>query len=253
MIAKTQEEIAGLRAAGKLLAEALRHVATLVAPGVTTASLDLAAEKFIRDAGATPAFLNYQPEGASYAFPAALCVSINDEVVHGIPSDERVVQAGDLVMIDLGLSVEGYFADAAITVCAGECDEKGTLLIRATEEALKAALRVVKPGARMGDVSAAIESVAKKYKLGVVEDLGGHSLGRVPHEGPFVPNAGKAGKGVVLEEGLVLAIEPIFTEGGGDIELAADEWTYVTADGSRSAETEHTVLVTKDGCEVLTA
>ncbi|HEY4501784.1 MAG TPA: type I methionyl aminopeptidase [Candidatus Paceibacterota bacterium] len=253
MIAKTAQEVAGLRAAGKLLAGALRHVATLVVPGVTTASLDLAAEKFIRDAGATPAFLNYQPKGASYAFPAVLCVSINDEVVHGIPSDGRVIQAGDLVMLDLGLSLGGYFADAAITVCAGDCDKKGKLLIEATEEALRAAIKVARPGARMGDISAAIEAVAKKYKLGVVEDLGGHSLGLVPHEAPFVPNAGQAGKGVVLEEGLVLAIEPIFTEGGGDIELAADEWTYVTADGSRSAETEHTVLITKDGCEVLTA
>jgi methionyl aminopeptidase len=126
-------------------------------------------------------------------------------------------------------------------------------LIRATQEALRAAIAVARPGARRGDISAAIAAVAKKYGMGVVEDLGGHSLGRVPHEGPFVPNAGEAGKGVLLEEGLVLAIEPIFTEGKGDIELAADEWTYVTQDGSRSAETEHTVLITKDGCEILTA
>ena len=252
MIAKTKEDIAGLRAAGKLLAEALRHTAALVRPGVNTAELDLAAEKFIREAGAVPAFLNYKPEGASYAFPAALCVSINDEVVHGIPSEEYVIEEGDLVMLDLGLSLNGYFADAAITVCAGECDEKGKVLIQATEEACKAAIKVAKPGARMGDIGAAIQAVAKKYGLGVVEELGGHSLGKVPHESPFVPNTGVAGKGHVLEEGLVLAIEPIFTEGGGDIELMEDEWTYVTADGSRSAETEHTVLITKDGAEVLT-
>ncbi|MDB5225267.1 MAG: Methionine aminopeptidase type [Candidatus Adlerbacteria bacterium] len=253
MIAKTQEEIEGLRRAGKLLAEALRHTATLVVPGVSTAALDLAAEEYIRAAGAVPAFLNYTPEGAAYAFPAALCVSINDEVVHGIPDEERLVEEGDLVMLDLGLSLDGYFADAAITVCAGACDEKGRVLIEATQEALREALKVARPGARMGDIGAAIEAVARKYGLGVVEDLGGHSLGRVPHEGPFVPNLGEAGKGHVLEEGLVLAIEPIFTEGGGDIELMEDEWTYVTADGSRSAETEHTVLITKDGVEVLTA
>ncbi len=256
MIATTPEEITGLRAAGKLLAEALRHAASLVAPGITTAALDLAAEEFIRENGGIPAFLNYTPEGASYAFPAALCVSINDEVVHGIPSEERVIAEGDLVMLDLGLSLHGYFADAAVTVVAGQSDkqsdERGKILIEATEEAFKEALKVAKPGARMGDIGAAIEAVARKYGLGVVEDLGGHSLGRVPHEPPFVPNTGKVGTGHVLEEGLVLAIEPIFTEGAGDIELMEDEWTYVTADGSRSAETEHTVLITKTGAEVLT-
>lgn len=252
MIATTQEDISGLRAAGKLLAQALRHTTALVVPGVTTAELDLAAEKFIREHGAVPAFLDYKPEGASYAFPAALCVSINDEVVHGIPSEECVIEEGDLVMLDLGLSLNGYFADSARTVCVGECDEKGRALVAATEEAFKAALKVAKPGARMGDIGAAIEAVAKKHGFGVVEELGGHSLGLVPHEGPFVPNTGKAGKGHVLEEGLVLAIEPIFTEGVGDIELMEDEWTYVTADGSRSAETEHTVLITKNGAEVLT-
>lgn len=252
MIVKTPEEIQGLRAAGKLLAQALRHTAGMVAPGITTAALDLAAEEFIRENGAIPAFLNYTPEGAAYAFPAALCVSINDEVVHGIPSEDRIIEEGDLVMLDLGLSLNGYFADAAVTVVAGKGDEKGDVLIQATEEAFKAALKVAKPGARMGDIGAAIEAVARKYGLGVVEDLGGHSLGLVPHEPPFVPNTGEAGTGHVLEEGLVLAIEPIFTEGAGDIELMEDEWTYVTADGSRSAETEHTVLITKDGAEVLT-
>jgi methionyl aminopeptidase len=253
MIAKTQEEIAGLRAAGKLLAEALRHTAALVKPGINTAELDLAAEKFIRDHGAVPAFLNYKPDGASYAFPAALCVSINDEVVHGIPSEEYVIEEGDLVMLDLGLSLDGYFADMATTVCAGEIDEKGRVLVDATQEAFRAALKAAKPGARMGDIGAAIQAVAEKHGLGVVEELGGHSLGRVAHEAPFVPNTGVAGRGHVLVEGLVLAIEPIFTEGGGDIELMDDEWTYVTADGSRSAETEHTVLITKDGAEILTA
>lgn len=253
MIAKTTEEIAGLRVAGNLLAEALRKTAALVAPGVTTAALDLAAERFVREQGGVPAFLNYQQEGSSYPFPAALCVSINEEVVHGIPSEGRIVQAGDLVMLDLGLSLNGYFVDAAVTVCAGACDERGQTLIRATEEALTEALKIARPGARMGDLGTAIASVAQKYGLGVVEELGGHSLGRVPHEPPFVPNTGKAGTGPKLIEGLVLAIEPIFTEGGGAVELAPDGWTYVTRDGSRSAETEHTVLITKDGAEILTA
>jgi methionyl aminopeptidase len=253
MIAKTTEEVAGLRAAGKLLAEALRETAKLVRPGVATAALDLAAEKYIRDAGATPAFLNYSQEGSAYPFPAALCVSINDEVVHGIPSEERIVVDGDVVMLDLGLNLGGYFADAAISVIAGEGSEEDKALIAATQEAFAAALKAAKPGNRVGDIGAAIEAVAKSHGLGVVEDLGGHSLGRVPHEPPFVPNAGRAGTGPELVEGLVLAIEPIFTRGRGDIELMPDEWTYVTADGSRSAETEHTVLITKNGAEVLTA
>jgi len=253
MIATTPQELASLRQAGKILAHALREVAKLVKPGVTTAALDLAAEKLVRDAGASPSFLNYKPEGASYPFPAALCVSINDEVVHGIPSEKRVIQEGDLVMLDLGLSLDGYFADAAVTLMAGQGDSKSKILIEATQEALREAVRLARPGARMGDLGAVIEATAKKYGLGVVEELGGHSLGQVPHEPPFVPNVGKAGKGVVLEEGLVLAIEPIFTLGQGEIELAPDEWTYVTADGSRSAETEHTILITKDGAEILTA
>lgn len=252
MIAKTQDEIANLRTAGRILAEALNHTAALVKPGLTTAELDLAAEKYIREAGAVPAFLNYQPDGAAYPFPAALCVSIDDEVVHGIPKEERVLKAGDMVMLDLGLSYNGYFSDMAITVCVGACDPKGEALVAATREALDAAIAQVKPGAHIGDISAAIEAVGRKHGLGIVTDLGGHSLGTTPHEPPFVANTGKAGTGPVLEEGLVLAIEPIFTEGKGDIVLADDEWTYLTEDGSRSAEFEHTVLVTKDGAEVLT-
>jgi methionyl aminopeptidase len=252
MIARTREEIDGLRAAGKLLAHALRETAKLVAPGVTTAMLDLAAEKFIREGGGIPAFLHYKQEGSAYPFPATLCVSINDEVVHGIPSEERVIQDGDLVMIDLGLSLDGYFADMALSMIAGEGSAKDKALIAATEEAFAAALATVKPGAHMGDIGAAIESVAKRYKFSVVDDLGGHSLGRVPHEPPFVSNTGKAGTGIELTEGLVLAIEPILTQGGPDVELLDDEWTYVTADGSRSAEVEHTIIITKDGAEVLT-
>ena len=253
MIAKTEEEITNLRKAGNILAGALRHVATLVKPGITTAALDLAAEQCIRDNGGEPAFLNYKPDGASYPFPAALCVSINDEVVHGIPSEEKRIEEGDLVMLDLGVSYNGYFSDAAVTVFAGKADEAGQRLADATEEALKAAIKIIKPGVRTGDIGAVIQAVAKKYNFAVVEDLGGHSLGKVPHEKPYIGNVGTAGKGEVLPEGLVIAVEPIFTEGKGDIELDADEWTYRTADGSRAAETEHTILITKNGCEVLTA
>lgn len=252
MIAKTQDEIKNLRAAGKMLAESLEAVAKLVAPGVTTAALDLAAQRFIEERGGKPAFLGYKPDGAPYPFPATLCVSIDDEVVHGIPRETRALKAGELVMLDLGLSVNGFFSDMAVTVPVGEANSAGKKLIDAAREALSAAIKVARPGARMGDIGAAIEAVAKKYNLGVVEDLGGHGLGRVPHEKPYVPNAGRAGEGEKLVEGMVLAIEPIFTEGRGDIVLAEDGWTYLTADHSRSAEFEHTVLITKDGADTLT-
>lgn len=253
MIAKTEEEIKNLRKAGKILAGALRHTASLVKPGVTTAALDLAAEEYIRKEGGEPAFLNYAQDSSAYPFPAALCVSINDEVVHGIPSEERIVQEGDLVMLDLGVNYNGYFSDAAITVIAGKGDEAGERLIKATEEALKAAIKICKPGVYVGDIGAAIAAVAKKYKLAVVEELGGHGLGKTPHEPPYIPNSGTKGSGARLPEGSVVAIEPIFTEGSGDVVLAPDQWTYHTFDGSRSAETEHTILITKDGAEILTA
>lgn len=253
MIAKTGEEITNLRKSGQILADTLRYVAGMVKPGVTTAVLDLAAEEYLRKQGGLPAFLNYKQEGSVYPFPASLCVSINDEVVHGIPSESRIIQEGDLVMLDLGVNYNGYFSDAAITVFAGTADEAGKKLADATREALQAAIKIIKPGVRTGDIGAAIQAVAKKYNFAVVEDLGGHSLGKVPHEKPYIGNVGTAGKGEVLPEGLVIAVEPIFTEGKKDITLDDDEWTYRTADGSRSAETEHTILITKDGCEVLTA
>ncbi|HEV8666404.1 MAG TPA: type I methionyl aminopeptidase, partial [Candidatus Paceibacterota bacterium] len=213
MIVKTTEEIENLRKSGKILADALRLTAAMVKPGVTTAELDLAAEKYIRDQGGEPAFLNYSQDGSAYPFPAALCVSINDEVVHGIPSELRTVAEGDLVMLDLGVSYNGYFSDAAITVFAGTADEAGQKLADATKEALKAAIKIIKPGVRVGDIGAAIAAVAKKYNFAVVEDLGGHSLGLVPHEPPYIGNVGVAGKGEVLPQGLVIAVEPIFTEG----------------------------------------
>jgi methionyl aminopeptidase len=252
MIVKNTQELENLQKSGKLLADTLRMLKTKVAPGVTTAQLDLWAEESIKEGGGVPAFLNYKQEDSAYPFPAVLCVSINNEVVHGIPSKERVIQDGDLVMLDLGLSYNGYFTDAAVSVVAGMDIHNSQKLIDATQDALKAALKIVKPDARMGDIGAAIEAVGKERGFGVVDDLGGHSLGLVPHEAPYVGNTGKVGTGVVLQEGLVLAIEPIFTAGKKDIELTQDQWTYVTKDGSRSAETEHTIVVTKTGCQILT-
>lgn len=252
MIATTQKDIDGVRAAGKALGEVLAELAAMVAPGVRASELDLKAEEGIRRRGGVPAFLGYRQEGSAYPFPATLCVCINDEVVHGIPTEDKVLAEGDLVMLDLGLSLDGYFADSAVTLAVGEADEKAIRLMNATKEALSAAIKAARVGNTTGDIGAAVEAVAKKYGYKTAEDLGGHALGKKPHEPPYIPNIGPAGGGEEIEEGMVLALEPIFTEGNGHIQLDADEWTYRTTDGSRSCEFEHTILVTKDGAEILT-
>ena len=252
MIAKTEDEIKNLRIAGKILAEVIASVAKLVKPGVSTAELDLAAEKMIRDKGAVPAFLGYKPEGASYPYPATLCVAINDEVVHGIPAEDRILKEGDIISLDEGLSYNGYFVDHAVTVCVGKGDEKAKKLLQANHEALEAAIDAAKVGGHIGDIGAAVERVAKKYNVAVVQDLGGHAVGKAVHEKPFVPNEGNEGEGEKLVEGLVIAIEPMFAEGKGAIKLDKDEWTYRMRDGSRASHFEHTVLLTKNGPEILT-
>lgn len=252
MIAKTENEIENLRAAGRILAETLQKIAGRVTPGVTTAELDLFAEREVAARNAAPAFLGYAPSGAAYPFPAVLCVTINDEVVHGIPSRERVLKEGDLVMLDLGLSYNGYFADSAITVSVGTPDERTARLIMATRKALCEGIAVARAGNTTGDIGAAIEAVAEKYGYKTAEDLGGHALGLSPHEKPYIPNIGTKGSGEEILEGMVLALEPIFTEGDGRIELGEDEWVYKTVDGSRSCEFEHTILVTRDKAEILT-
>ncbi len=252
MIAKTQEQIDALRVAGRALAEVLRDLSALVAPGVTTAALDIVAEEGVRNRGCTPAFLGYKPDGASRPFPAVLCVSINDEVVHGIPSQNRVLEEGDTISLDLGLSYQGYFVDSAVTVCVGECDAAAKKLLEATREALGAAIKAAKVGGRLGDIGAAVEEVATRTKFAIVEDLGGHAVGKAVHEKPFIANFGKAGTGEKIVEGMVLALEPMFAEGKGAIILSEDEWTYKMHDGGRAAHFEHTILVTKDGPEILT-
>ncbi len=251
MIAKTQEDFDGLRKAGKLLAEALREVGAMVAPGVTTSALDMAAERIIVRGKGAPSFLRYKPEGASTPYPAALCVSINDEVVHGIPTD-RTIEDGDIVTIDLGLSLNGYFVDAARTIVVGAGDTAAHTLVDGTKEALAAAIAAAKVGGRVGDIGAAIVHTARKYDLGIVKDLGGHAVGRAVHEKPFIDNEGRAGEGEKISDGLVLAIEPMLCESRGDIVLAEDDWTYKMEDGGRAAHFEDTVIITKDGPEIVT-
>lgn len=247
----TNDEIRILRTAGKRLAQVLGAVEGVVAPGVTTRELDTLARTLIEEGGDTPAFLGYLSEGAAYPFPATLCVSVNDEVVHGIPS-ERKLLAGDIVGLDIGLSRKGLFVDMARTVGVGDVDENARRLMRATREALDAGIAQVRAGARLGDIGHAIEKRGKKDKFGIIEELGGHGVGHHVHEDPYIANWGTRGTGQTLRAGMVIALEPMFNEGSRFVMLDKDQWTWKTRDKKRSAHFEHTVLVTENGAEVLT-
>lgn len=250
IIIKTPTEIENIREAGKRLARVVAETAARVAPGVTTAELDDFAEQMIHDMGDEPAFKGYRPEGASSPFPSTLCVSINEEIVHGFASD-RVLQDGDIITIDCGIKHQGVFADHAVTVPVGFVSEQTQKLMNATLESLRIALDQAKPGARVGDIGAAIEKfVAGRY--GIIKGLAGHGVGRYIHEDPYIPNYGKAGTGPTLEPGMVLAIEPMLSLGSDQFMVEKDDWTLSTADRSLSAHFEHTVVVTEEGVEVVT-
>jgi methionyl aminopeptidase len=254
MILKSETERAKLVEAGKRLGAVLRALHARVAPGVTSEELDDLAEQLIREGGDEPVFLGYTPEGALRPYPATLCVSINDEVVHGIPNEApRTLRAGDIVGLDLGLRHEGVVVDAAITVPVGEVNEESKRLMRATEEALVAGISAAAVGGRVGDISHAIQSVIESAGFSVVKELGGHGVGDRVHEDPFIPNFGKRGEGEELVEGMVLALEPISSAGKAAVVLAPDGYTFRTKDGSRSAHFEHTILLQKAGPLVVTA
>ncbi|MDQ5901295.1 MAG: methionyl aminopeptidase [Patescibacteria group bacterium] len=248
---KTKEDIEKLREGGKRHAEILRKVSEMVAPGVTTKELDEYAHRLIIEGGDTPAFLNYTPEGVSYPYPASLCVSVNDEIVHGIPSD-FVLEEGDIVSLDLGLVHKGMITDSAITVPCGHVSKDVQKLLEVTKGALNVAIKNIKPGNKTGDVGHAIEEFVKPYGFGIVKILAGHGVGYSVHEDPYVPNYGKPGTGEELRPGMVLAIEPMLNLGTDEVYVTEDEYTYITADGKKSAHFEHTVVVTEEGCEVLT-
>ena len=244
---KSAEQIELMARAGAVLARLYEVLPGEVQPGRTTEDLDRFAEDFIRDhAGATPAFKGL------YGFPATLCTSVNEEVVHGIPSTQRVLREGDVLSVDCGVKLDGYFADAAITVPVGEISTGARRLLEVTDAALARGIEAAVPGARLGDIGAAIQEGARDEGYGVVRDLVGHGIGREPHEEPQVPNWGRRGRGLKLSAGLVLAIEPMFNLGTASIRTLADEWTVVTADGSISAHFEHTVAITEDGPRILT-
>lgn len=249
---KTPEQIEILREGGKRHAAILEILTAKVVPGVTTGELDALALSLVREGGDEPAFLGYKPAGASYAYPATLCVSVNDEVVHGIPDAKRVLQEGDVVSLDLGLKHKGLFTDAAVTVAVGTIDVKKRELLKVAQASLYKGIDEIKPGARTGDIGHAIEHYIKAYKYGVVRDLAGHGVGIAIHEDPFIPNYGQKGKGTLLKAGMVIAIEPMVNLGTAEVTLDDDDYTFRTADGKASAHFEHTVLVTEDGYEILT-
>lgn len=251
---KTKEDIAILREGGKRHAAILKELAAMVRPGLHVRDLEDRARKLIAEGGDQAAFLDYKPYGAARPYPAALCVSVNDEVVHGIPNEsDKILKEGDLVSLDLGLIHKDLITDAAVTVPVGKVAPEIEKLISATREALMAGIKAAKGGKKIGDISNAIERIGVANNYGVVEELSGHGVGYDVHEDPYVPNFGPAGKGAVLKPGMTIAIEPMFNLGTRNIYLDKDGYTYHTADGKPSAHFEHTVLVTKGDAEILTA
>ena len=211
------------------------------------------AEKLIREGGDEPAFLNYPPNGAKFPYPATLCVSINNEVVHGIPSDKRILKDGDIVGLDLGLKHAGFFTDMAMTVPVGGIDKEAKKLIEITEKSLIKGIAAAKSGGFVGDIGEAIENFVKPHGYGIVKILGGHGVGKKVHEDPYIPNYGKSGTGPKLVPGMVLALEPMLNEGRDKVFLDNDGYTFKTRDGKRSAHFEHTILITESKAEILTS
>jgi methionyl aminopeptidase len=254
IIYKSPDEIARMRRAGRIVAGTIDRVVAAVRPGVTTAQLDDVAEAYILEQGATPSFKGYGGAGSRPAFPASICTSLNEEIVHGIPSPKRVVVDGDILSLDFGAIWEGFHADSAVTVIVGEPPSaEAEKLVRVTEEALEAGISQIRPGGRLSDIGAAVQQVAEGAGFSVVREYVGHGIGRALHEEPQIPNYGEPGRGVPLKPGLVIAVEPMVNVGGWETRVLADDWTVVTEDGSLSAHFEHTIALTEDGHEVLTA
>ncbi len=246
IVLKSPREIALMRAGGQILAEVVERLRDLVKPGISTFEIDREVEEFIRARGAKPAFKGYR------GFPATICASINEEVVHGIPSPHRRVKEGDIISLDLGCVVDGYHADCALTLAVGEVPPRVQELLRVTRESLERAIAECRPARRLGDVSYAVQSHVERHGFSVVRAFVGHGIGRALHEDPQVPNFGEPGRGPLLKPGMVLAIEPMVTMGSCDVRILDDHWTAVTQDGSLAAHFEHTVAIAEDGPEVLT-
>ena len=247
---KSGRELEKMREAGRHVAEILLLLRELARPGVTTAEIDRAARQEIRARSLESSFLGYGPGGAP-PYPAVVCTSINDEIVHGIPSD-RELRTGDLLKLDFGVIFEGFHGDSALTVPVGEVDERSRQLIETTRGSLYAGIKHMLPGERLGDVGHAVQEAAESEGFSVVRDFVGHGIGRALHEPPQLPNFGRPGRGQRLRAGMVIAIEPMVNCGSAEVEIDEDGWTARTADGARSAHFEHTVAITENGPEILT-
>jgi methionyl aminopeptidase len=245
IVCRSQSEIVKLRRANQLVGTVLASLRAMVAPGVTTWDIDVAAEAMVRDAGAVPAFKGY------HGYPATVCASVNEQVVHGIPSKKPLVE-GDIVSIDMGAVLDGFFGDSAVTVPVGKISPEAQELLRVTEESLFCGIEAVRPKARVSDIGAAVQHRVETAGFSVVREFVGHGIGTSLHEEPQIANYGPAGKGPRLAEGMVLAIEPMVNAGRPEVEVLSDKWTAVAKDRSLSAHFEHTVVVTADGCEILT-
>jgi methionyl aminopeptidase len=247
IVCRSAVELDRMREAGRLVGDILSELSAMVAPGVTTADLDEVAERRIRAAGAIPAFKGY------HGYPATICASVNEEVIHGIPSGRRVLNEGDVVSVDVGAMLDGYYGDSAVTLPVGHVSEQAAMLLRVTEEALYKAIDKVKVGGRVSDIGHAVQQHVEAYGFSVVREFVGHGIGQRMHEEPQIPNYGEPGRGPRLAEGMVLAIEPMVNAGKPAVKVLADGWTAVTRDNSLSAHFEHTVAVTAAGPRILTA
>jgi methionyl aminopeptidase len=245
IVCRSQAEIDSLRRVNQLVGRILAELRVMVAPGVTTQEIDDLAERRVREAGAVPAFKGY------HGYPATICASVNEQVVHGIPSKRPLVE-GDILSIDMGAKLDGFFGDCAVTVPVGQVSPKAALLLKVTEEALFLGIDVVKPGARVSDIGAAVQQHVEAHGFSVVREFVGHGIGTSLHEEPQIANYGPGGRGPRLAEGMVLAIEPMVNLGKPAVKVLGDGWTAVTRDASLSAHFEHTVVVTRDSCEILT-
>ena len=246
ILIKTAAEIERMRASGRILRQVHEAIAPVVRPGATTMDFERVAMARIEQLGVSAAFKGY------HGYPAALCTSVNEEVVHGIPNATRVLREGDVVSIDCGVILDGFYSDAAVTYAVGAVTEGTERLLRTTERSLNAGIDAARVGGRLGDISAAVQRVCEAEGFGVVRDFVGHGIGRAMHEDPQVPNFGAAGRGPRLKAGMVLAIEPMVNAGGPEVRVLKDGWTAVTVDGSYSAHFEHTVAITREGPQVLT-
>ena len=249
---KTPGEIDAMAAAGAVVARALAATRDAAAPGVRLSELDQVARHVLAEAGASSPFLGYQPSFADSPYPGVVCLSVNDAVLHGVPTRHRL-RAGDLLSVDCGATLDGWTGDAAISFCVGHTSTEDARLLDRTEAALRAGIAAAQPGARIGDISAAIGQVARDAGYGLHTDFGGHGVGHTMHESPHIPNDGRPGHGLRLQPGLTIAIEPWFLAGGQDAYRVDDDgWTLRSSDGSRGAHFEHTIAITNDGPRILT-